>query len=109
MDTPSNAGGCAGIVTYDERTVAYQYHQRVLDELARHGLNPARHTPPERLRDAVRDLYKYEIRRLRSELLAGRIRKPDYAGHVIALRQRYWLLSIPTQLWLDKTGEGREG
>ena len=85
--------------------MAYQYHQRVLDELARHGLNPARHTPPERLRDAVRDLYKYEIRRLRSELLAGRIRKPDYAGHVIALRQRYWLLSIPTQLWLERAGD----
>jgi len=108
MDTPSNAGGCAGIVTYDERTVAYQYHQRVLDELARHGLKPARHTPPGLLRDAVRDLYKYEIRRLRSELLAGRIRKPDYAGHVIALRQRYWLLSIPTQLWLERA-EGEAG
>jgi hypothetical protein len=85
--------------------VAYQYHQRVLDELARHGLNPGRDTPPDMLRDAVRDLYKYEIRRLRSELLAGRIRKPDYAGHVIALRQRYWLLSIPTQLWLVRGGD----
>ena len=79
----------------------YVYHTRVLDELARHGLKPLASTPPARLRDAVRDLYKYEIKRLRSELLANRIRKPDYAGHVVELRKRYWLLSIPTQLWVD--------
>jgi hypothetical protein len=72
----------------------------VLEELARHGLMPAAGTSPDRLRDAVRDLYKYEIRRLRSELLAGRIVKNNYASHVIALRKRYWLLSVPVQLWL---------
>jgi hypothetical protein len=58
------------------------------------------HTPPETLRDAVRELYKYEIRRLRSELLAGQICKPDYAGQVVALRNRYPLLSIPMELWV---------
>jgi hypothetical protein len=47
----------------------------------------------------VRDLYKYEIKRLRSELLAQRIAKADYARHVIDLRTRYPLLSIPLQLW----------
>jgi hypothetical protein len=62
-------------------------------------LKPAPDTPPDRLRDAVRDLYKYEIRRLRSELLAGRIVRKNYAGHVIALRKRYWLLSVPVQRW----------
>ena len=56
-------------------------------------------TPPERLRDAVRDLYKYEIKRLRAELLAQRIKKADYAQHVIDLRTRYPLLSIPLRLW----------
>jgi len=84
--------------------VAYQYHQKVLDGLARHGLKPLRDTSPEKLRDALRDLYKYEIRRLRSELLAGHILKRDYAGHVIALRKRYWLLSVPVQLWLTGSG-----
>jgi hypothetical protein len=81
----------------------YAYDERVLDELARHGLKPLPSTPPERLRDAVRDLYKYEIRRLRDEVLAKRIRKQDYAGYVVELRRRYWLLSIPTQLWLVKS------
>jgi hypothetical protein len=71
----------------------------VLEALAQHGLKPQQETPPGRLRDAVLDLYKYEIRRLRANLLAGRIRKPDYAGHVVQLRGRYWLLSLPVQLW----------
>ena len=45
----------------------------VLEELARHGLAPLPATTAAQLRDAVRDLYRYEIRRLRSELLAGHI------------------------------------
>jgi hypothetical protein len=80
-------------------TETYSYHPRILDELARHGLKPLPESSPQQLRDAVRDLYKYEIRRLRSELLAERIRRPDYAGHVVELRTRYWLLSVPTELW----------
>ena len=43
----------------DERSV---YYQQILDELAGHGLIPRPDTPPQLLRDAVRDLYKYEIR-----------------------------------------------
>lgn len=82
--------------------IMYVYHPQVLDELARHGLNPLPSTPPQQLRDAVRDLYKYEIKRLRSGLLAHHIRKQDYADHVVELRKRYRLLSIPTQLWLVK-------
>ena len=79
--------------------MAYQYHAKVLNELARHGLKPSRTTSPGRLRDAVLDLYKYEIRRLRGDLLAGRIQRRDYASHVVELRKRYWLLSVPVQLW----------
>jgi hypothetical protein len=77
----------------------YRYDGRILDALAQHGLSPAFSTSPQRLRDAVRELYKYEIRRLRGELLAGRIPKREYAGHVVELRKRYWVLSIPLPLW----------
>jgi hypothetical protein len=80
----------------------FTYDARVLEELQGHGLNPLPSTSPQRLRDALRDLYRYEIRRLRGELLAGRILKQDYAGHVIDLRKRYWLLSVPIQLWVDR-------
>jgi hypothetical protein len=79
--------------------MAYGYRPEVLEQLAEHGLKPLPSTTPLQIRDALRDLYKYEIKVLRSSLLAGRIAKPDYAGHVIALRKRYWLLSVPLQLW----------
>ena len=81
----------------------YIYHQEILEALAAHGLVPLVETPPQRLRDALRELYKYEIRRLRSRLIAGDIVKKDYAGHVVSLRKRYWLLSVPTQRWTTST------
>ena len=77
----------------------YTYRAEILEALAAHGLRPAAATTPGRLRDAVRDLYRYEIKALRSALLDGRIVKRDYAGHVVELRKRYWLLSLPTELW----------
>jgi hypothetical protein len=80
-------------------TVTFVYHPDILDELARHGLKPQPSTAPQQLRDAVRDLYKYEIKRLRADHIAGLIHKRDYAGHVIELRKRYWLLSIPMPRW----------
>ena len=79
----------------------FRYRPPILEELATHGLVPLSSTAPGRLRDAVRDLYKYEIRRLRERLLAGGIERRDYASHVVELRRRYWLLSIPTQLWVE--------
>jgi hypothetical protein len=78
-----------------------RYHPQVLEELGRHGLVPLPDTPPQRLRDAVRDLYKYEIRRLRARMVSGKIPKTEYAGHVVDLRKRYQLLSIPTELWIQ--------
>jgi hypothetical protein len=86
----------------------YTYYPLVLDELRRHGLDPRPTTPPRRLRDAVSDLYRYEIRRLRSDLVAKRIRREDYAGHVVALRKRYPLLSVPIDLWTVHV-EGQKG
>jgi hypothetical protein len=75
------------------------YDARILDALAGHGVRPAPTTAPARAREVVNDLYRYELRRLRDRLLRGEIPKPDYAGHVVALRRRYWVLSIPVQQW----------
>ena len=77
----------------------FTYDERILEQLQVHGLCPLATTPPGQLRDALSDLYRYEIRRLRSELLAGRVVKQDYLPKVIELRRRYWLLSVPTDLW----------
>ena len=79
--------------------LAYVYHPEVLEELLRHGLRPLPSTSPRTVRDALRDLYKYEIKRLRADLLAKRIAKADYAGRVLELRRKYPLLSVPLQLW----------
>ena len=85
----------------------YDYEPAVLDGLTGHGLKPLPRTSPQFLRDAVRELYRYEIKALRNALLAGRIPKADYANHVIALRKRYWLLSVPLQLWMRRdSGSG---
>jgi hypothetical protein len=85
----------------------YRYDDRILEALAEHGLVPRPDTPPALLRDAVSDLYRYEIRRLRESLLAGRIAKRDYSNHVLALRQRYLILSVPLERWVIREDAGR--
>jgi hypothetical protein len=80
-------------------TPPYRYAPSVLDALAGHGLIPRPDTPPIQLRDAVRDLYRYEIKRLRLSFLAGQVAKRDYADHVVALRRQYPLLSLPLEQW----------
>ena len=83
--------------------MAYAYTPEVLEELAGHGLRPGASTPPQMLRDTLRDLYKYEIKVLKTRLLAGEFPRSDYAARVIELRRRYPLLSVPMELWLVRT------
>ena len=73
--------------------------------LAEHGLRPKPTTPPALVREALSDLYRFEIRRLKGRLLAGGILKDRYIDHVIELRKHYWLLSIPVERW-TRTHEG---
>jgi len=82
--------------------VPFDYNPKVLEELAVHGLQPSPDTPPQLLRDAMRDLYKYEIKVLKARLLAREFPKGEYAAHVIELRRRYPLLSIPMELWTGR-------
>jgi hypothetical protein len=76
------------------------YRPEVLEQLATHGIQPRPTTEPSLVRDFLSDLYRYEIRRLRARLLRGEIPRQDYSGHVVRLRLRYPLLSIPTELWI---------
>ncbi len=82
--------------------MAYAYTPEVLDQLAVHGLCPGPVTPPQVLRNAMRDLYKYEIKALKARLLGKEFPKGEYAGRVIELRRRYPLLSVPMELWLER-------
>jgi hypothetical protein len=47
----------------------------------------------------VRDLYLFEIRRLRREVRRRAFPMSSYAGRVVALRRRYPLLSLPLDHW----------
>ena len=77
----------------------FEYAPETLEMLAGHGLRPARDTPPALVRDALNDLYRYEIRRLKGQLLAGAFPKTEYIDRVVGLRKRYWLLSVPISHW----------
>ncbi len=77
----------------------YDYRPEVLGQLAKHGIRPKSSTRPQAVMDYLRDLYCFELRQLRARLLGGKILKADYAGHVVALRKQYMLISIPTRLW----------
>jgi hypothetical protein len=79
----------------------YRYRPDVLDRLWGHGVQPTARTNPVLVRDYVRDLYKYEIRRLRERYLRREFSKPDYALKVDALRRQYPVLALRAQDWLD--------
>jgi hypothetical protein len=74
--------------------VTYTYRPEVLAALLVHGVRPTPHTNPERVRDYVRDLYKYEIRRLRERYLRREFGKAEYSVRVDALRRRYPVLAL---------------
>jgi hypothetical protein len=81
--------------------MALKYREAVIEELSRHGVRPAADTRPELVREYVNDLYLYEIRTLRARMQAGRIPKNEYAAHVLELRKRYPLLSLPLVHWIE--------
>jgi hypothetical protein len=79
----------------------FRYRPAILDELAAHGLKPAADTSPQFLRDAINDLYRYEIRALRDRCRAGEFSTRELPARVVELRKRYVLLSIPLALWTE--------
>jgi hypothetical protein len=80
----------------------FHYRADVLEQLLRHGVRPTNRTPPNLVRDFVRDLYKYEIRRLRERYLSRDFPKTEYAGRVDALRQRYPVLALHAREFVDE-------
>ncbi len=85
------------------------YRPGVLDQLLMHGVRPRADTRPEQVRAFLNDLYRYELRQLRGRLLAGEVAKRDYAAHVIRLRERYALLSLPVRLWVFEVTPDSDG
>ena len=83
----------------DERASAWTYPPELRAALGGLGLAPRSATPPSVVRDALNDLYRYELRRMREALRAGAIPKADYIGLVVALRKKYWPLTLPLDAW----------
>ena len=87
--------------------MTYRYRSDVIDQLWQHGIHPRTVTPPELVHEFVSDLYRYELRRLRDQLVRGEIPKAGYYDRVVALRRRYPLVSLKPSEWL--VGEERLG
>lgn len=80
--------------------MTYRYRDDVLAALLRHGVRPSPSTSPDLVRDYVRDLYKYEIRRLRERYMRGEFPKKEYSDRVDALRRKYPVLSLRARDWV---------
>jgi hypothetical protein len=86
----------------------------VLAELARHGVRPAPRTPPRFVYEFVKALYTFEIRELkqrrreRGRALGEPPPLDDYRRGLHALRERYPILSLPPEAWLEP-GQGSPG
>lgn len=77
----------------------FRYYPLVLEQLRRHGIQPTPRTSPDLVREFVRDLYKFEIRKLRGRMLRNEFPRAEYARRVEQLRDRYAILSLlPWQL-----------
>ena len=79
----------------------FRYRADVLARLWAHGVHPTDRTPPELVRDYVRDLYKYEIRCLRERYLRREFPKLEYSVRVDALRRDYPVLALHARDWLE--------
>ena len=77
----------------------WSYPTELIEALLTFGLRPTSETPPLQVRDALNDLYRYEIRRLRQRRLDGIVEKSRYVDEVIALRKKYWPLSLQPGHW----------
>ena len=86
-------------LTAQTRPATYEYQPQVLAELETHGIRPRATTPPELVHEFVSDLYRFELRRLRARQVSGAIPKRAYSTHVVELRKKYILVSIPVRLW----------
>jgi hypothetical protein len=78
-----------------------RYRAEVLVQLLAHGIRPTEETNPQLVRDYVRDLYKYEIRRLRERYLRREFPKIEYASRVDDLRRRYPVLALQSREFIE--------
>ena len=89
--------------------MSYRYRPDVLQHLFRHGILPRESTPPELVRAFLNDLYRYELRKLRDRYMVGEFPKLEYHRRVIEIRDRYPVLALKPQQFLDHRPGARPG
>ncbi len=77
----------------------WTYPPEILETLARLGFAPGPASSPALVRTAVNDLYRVELRRLRDRARRGEVAKADHREAVVALRRKYWPLTLPLAAW----------
>jgi len=90
-----------------QETVPFAYRKDVRARLRDHGVLVSNATSPDRVRSFLRDLYNFELRRLRDRCRRGDIPRAALVDGVKALRLRYPLLSEPLPSWLDRPAPSR--
>lgn len=81
--------------------MTFRYRDDILLALERHGVRPMPQTPPGVVRGYVRELYKWEIRRLRERYLRKEFPKREYAERVDRLRLQYPVLALMPEQFLE--------
>jgi hypothetical protein len=85
----------------------WRYQPSVLEGLERLGIRPRGDSDPGVVRALVNDLYVFELRRLKLDLVArerseGRRLRHQYSGLVRQLRERYSVLGLPADRWAER-------
>ena len=81
--------------------MTYRYKPEILALLADHGVMPKPTTPPVTARAVVNDIYRYELRLLRDRYLVGEVSRKAYYDQVVAVRNRYPVMTILTRHWTE--------
>lgn len=84
--------------------MTYTYRPEILRALLVHGVRPTPRSDPELVRAYVRDLYRYEIRRLRERYVRQEFAKAEYSARVDALRRQYPVLGLRARDWVVDNG-----
>jgi hypothetical protein len=77
----------------------WTYPPELLDALGGLGLRPTPATPPAAVREALNDLYRYELRGVRDRHKAGEVSKAAFVAQVIGLRKKCWPRSLLVAAW----------
>ena len=89
----------------------YRYHPHVLEALEHHGLRPKPTTDPRHAYELLKAIYSFEIREMKfrrweKQRLLGPQPLADYRRELHELQERYPILKVPPQHWVEGDGAG---